>query len=120
MIKPLVAKLFPSCIGLTGDTPTTTGLIHASGAPAGLSADGRPPGFFDIGRPKSALALSVRESIRPLCQVAGLFFLWGLAYGFVDTLNKRFERLIGISTEQYIGLHAAYFGFVPPRGASRA
>jgi len=45
---------------------------------------------------------------------------WGFAYGFVDTLNKRFEKLIGISTEQYIGLHAAYFGFVPLRGASRA
>ncbi|CAZ83370.1 unnamed protein product [Tuber melanosporum] len=110
MLKPLVARLFPSCIGLTGETSTTAGLTGASGAPTGLSADDRPPGFFDLPRPKSALALNMRESIRPVCQIAGLFFIWGFAYGFVDTLNKRFERLIGITTQQYVGLHASYFG----------
>ncbi|RPB00539.1 MFS general substrate transporter [Choiromyces venosus 120613-1] len=109
MIKPLVARLFPSCIGVTGDASPTTDLTESSGTIPSLSADNRPPGFFDLKRPKSALALDMRESIRPVCQIAGLFFIWGFAYGFVDTLNKRFENLIDISTEQYIGLHAAYF-----------
>ncbi|PWW80720.1 MFS general substrate transporter [Tuber magnatum] len=110
MIKPLAAKLFPSCIGVTRDTSTTTDLTHTSAAATSSSTDDRPPGFFDLAGPRSALALNVRESIRPVCQIAGLFFIWGFAYGFVDTLNKRFEKLIDISTEQYVGLHAAYFG----------
>ncbi|CUS12976.1 unnamed protein product [Tuber aestivum] len=100
MIKPLAAKLFPSCIGVTSDGSATAGLIRPSAAPTGSSAGSRPPGFFNLPGPKCALALDLRESIRPVCLITGLFFIWGFAYGFVDTLNKRFEMLIDISTEQ--------------------
>lgn len=39
-----------------------------------------------------------------------LFFLWGFAYGLLDTLNSHFQDLLNISAAMSSGLSAAYFG----------
>jgi FHS family L-fucose permease-like MFS transporter len=33
----------------------------------------------------------------PLILVTSLFFLWGLAYGLLDVLNKHFQELLSIT-----------------------
>jgi len=38
-----------------------------------------------------ASALTVRQSIVPCLLVTVLFFLWGFAYGMLDTLNAKFQ-----------------------------
>ncbi|KAI4172257.1 MAG: hypothetical protein LQ343_003692 [Gyalolechia ehrenbergii] len=66
--------------------------------------------------PKSMVRLSNRESLPALCFVTILFFLWGFAYGLLSILNTQFQRIVGVSSAQVLGLHAAYFGayFVAP------
>src|SRR5436190_21703275 len=75
-----------------------------------------------------ASELSMREALLPVCLVTLLFFLWvsrasakrpralplllilllqGLAYGLLDTLNKHFQTLLGISRARSSGLQAA-------------
>lgn len=39
-----------------------------------------------------------------------LFFLWGFAYGLLDTLNSHFQSSLNISASESSGLSAAYFG----------
>lgn len=39
-----------------------------------------------------------------------LFFLWGFAYGLLDTLNSHFQDELNITAAQSSGLSAAYFG----------
>ncbi|KAI9359666.1 L-fucose transporter [Zopfochytrium polystomum] len=46
----------------------------------------------------------------PLALVTSLFFLWGLAYGLLDVLNKHFQEVLGISRTQSTLLQFAYFG----------
>lgn len=100
MIKPLAAKVFPGCIGISRSAISNSDTIDSTQE----SAE-----FITFEPPKSAIALSVKESLKPLALVIVLFFLWGFAYGFVSTVNQRFEDLLGISVEQSLGLHAAYF-----------
>jgi len=38
-----------------------------------------------------ASALTIRQSIVPCLLVTVLFFLWGFAYGMLDTLNAKFQ-----------------------------
>ena len=42
-----------------------------------------------------------------------ILLLQGLAYGLLDTLNKHFQTLLGISRARSSGLQAAYFGAYP-------
>ncbi|KAI9280784.1 major facilitator superfamily domain-containing protein [Sporodiniella umbellata] len=42
--------------------------------------------------------------------VTTLFFLWGFSYGLLDTLNKHFRNVLGISTTQSTYMQVAYFG----------
>ncbi|KIW80294.1 hypothetical protein Z517_06909 [Fonsecaea pedrosoi CBS 271.37] len=60
-----------------------------------------------------ASELSVRQSILPIILVTTLYFLWGFAYGLLDTLNKHFQGVLGISRARSSGLQAAYFGAYP-------
>ncbi|KAL9622051.1 MAG: hypothetical protein Q9160_003550 [Pyrenula sp. 1 TL-2023] len=60
-----------------------------------------------------ASELTLRQSLLPLCLVTILFFLWGFAYGLLDTLNKHFQNTLGISKGRSSGLQAAYFGAYP-------
>lgn len=46
----------------------------------------------------------------PLILVTSLFFLWGLAYGLLDVLNRHFQDTLGISKTRSTLLQAAYFG----------
>ncbi|KAL8953329.1 MAG: hypothetical protein Q9222_000791 [Ikaeria aurantiellina] len=57
-----------------------------------------------------AAELTLRQSIYPLCLVTTLFLLWGFSYGLLDTLNKHFQNVLGISKARSSGLQAAYFG----------
>ncbi|KAG2229240.1 major facilitator superfamily domain-containing protein [Thamnidium elegans] len=42
--------------------------------------------------------------------VTTLFFLWGFSYGLLDTLNKHFKNVLGISTTETTYMQVAYFG----------
>ncbi len=42
--------------------------------------------------------------------VTSLFFMWGLAYGLLDVLNKHFQELLGVTKSRSTLLQAAYFG----------
>jgi MFS transporter, FHS family, L-fucose permease len=46
----------------------------------------------------------------PLILVTSLFFLWGLAYGLLDVLNKHFQDTLNITKQRSTLLQAAYFG----------
>ncbi|KAL1616057.1 hypothetical protein SLS56_011572 [Neofusicoccum ribis] len=60
-----------------------------------------------------ASELTVRESLLPLFLVTILYFLWGFAYGLLDTLNKHFQTTLGITRARSAGLQGAYFGAYP-------
>src|SRR4051812_8458184 len=46
----------------------------------------------------------------PLILVTSLFFLWGLAYGLLDVLNKHFQEALNVTKTRSTLLQAAYFG----------
>ena len=46
----------------------------------------------------------------PLTLVTCLFFLWGLAYGLLDVLNKHFQETLNITKSRSALLQMAYFG----------
>ncbi|MDQ2718655.1 MAG: L-fucose:H+ symporter permease [Bacteroidota bacterium] len=46
----------------------------------------------------------------PLILVTSLFFLWGLAYGLLDVLNKHFQETLNIDKARSSFLQMAYFG----------
>jgi MFS transporter, FHS family, L-fucose permease len=46
----------------------------------------------------------------PLILVTSLFFLWGVAYGLLDVLNKHFQETLHINKQRSTLLQAAYFG----------
>lgn len=57
------------------------------------------------------LSVTTRGSYTlPLILVTSLFFLWGMAYGLLDVLNKHFQEALSITTARSTLLQAAYFG----------
>ncbi|HXR83728.1 MAG TPA: sugar MFS transporter [Hanamia sp.] len=46
----------------------------------------------------------------PLILVTSLFFLWGLAYGLLDVLNKHFQETLHVDKARSSFLQMAYFG----------
>lgn len=46
----------------------------------------------------------------PLILVTSLFFIWGFAYGMLDTLNKHFQDVFHITKLRSTLLQVAYFG----------
>lgn len=46
----------------------------------------------------------------PLILVTSLFFMWGFAYGLLDTLNKHFQDIFNITKLRSTLLQVAYFG----------
>lgn len=72
--------------------------------------------FVNIKKKKSMVHMSNRESVFPVLMVTILFFIWGFAYGLLDTLNAQFQAVANMSAGQSVGLHSAYFGgyFVAP------
>ncbi|MET0637324.1 MAG: L-fucose:H+ symporter permease [Chitinophagaceae bacterium] len=50
------------------------------------------------------------QYVFPLLLVTGLFFLWGLAYGLLDVLNKHFQETLSIDKARSTLLQMSYFG----------
>ncbi|KAK5212539.1 hypothetical protein LTR41_001485 [Exophiala xenobiotica] len=73
-------------------------------------------GFVKMDKNNNMLKLTNRESIWPVAVITVIFFLWGLAYGFLSTLNSRFQQIANLSSGQGVGLHSAYYAgyFVGP------
>jgi fucose permease len=65
--------------------------------------------FVNMNRQKSMVEMTNKESIFPVTMVTVLFFLWGVAYGFLDTLNSEFQMVAQMSLGQSIGIHSAYY-----------
>lgn len=87
--------------------------VHSSGTPEPSQPRPSTPTFFDfinLERRKSMVKLTNRESLFPIMMVTILFFLWGVAYGFLDTLNSRFQSVAELTPGQSVGIHSAYFG----------
>ena len=51
-----------------------------------------------------------RNYTLPIILVTSLFFLWGIAYGLLDVLNKHFQETLNITKQRSTLLQAAYFG----------
>jgi len=54
--------------------------------------------------------MNKRSYTIPIILVTSLFFLWGLAYGLLDVLNKHFQETLNITKVRSTLLQAAYFG----------
>lgn len=67
-------------------------------------------GFVKLDTPKNMLEASVSESWKYCTIVAVLFFLWGLSYGLLNTLNNVVAAVANMTTAQTLGLTSAYFG----------
>jgi fucose permease len=65
--------------------------------------------FVDIKRKRNITLMSNRESVYPILMVTILFFVWGFAYGLLDTLNARFQEVARMSSGQTVGQHSAYY-----------
>ncbi|KAF2273220.1 MFS general substrate transporter [Westerdykella ornata] len=107
----------------TPETNTTTrtgqSTIHSSVSTA--RANRHSMTFYDFvenpeKRKKNITLMGNRESIYPIMMVTILFFVWGFAYGLLDTLNTRFQQVARMRAGQNLGLHAAYYGgyFIGP------
>src|ERR1700754_624544 len=53
---------------------------------------------------------SKKSYLLPFILVTSLFFLWGLAYGLLDVLNKHFQEVLNITKTRSTLLQLAYFG----------
>ena len=64
--------------------------------------------------------LTTREYLLPFILISSLFFLWGIAHGMVDTLNKHFQEILHMSKSQsgmiQFALYMAYFTMALPAG----
>lgn len=65
--------------------------------------------FVDVKRKKNITLMNNRESVYPILMVTILFFIWGFAYGLLDTLNGRFQEVARMSAGQTVGQHSAYY-----------
>src|SRR5580693_5717000 len=59
---------------------------------------------------KAPVAVKNGNYLFPLILVTSLFFLWGLAYGLLDVLNKHFQEMLDVTKARSTLLQAAYFG----------
>lgn len=67
-------------------------------------------GFVNMTKPKSMLRANAFESFKYCTIVAILFFLWGISYGLLNTLNNAVAAVNDMSDAQTLGLTSAYFG----------
>ena len=65
-----------------------------------------------VNQKTAEISVAKREKsyMLPLVLVTSLFFLWGMAYGLLDVLNKHFQEALNITTARSTLLQAAYFG----------
>ncbi|KAF8583326.1 MFS general substrate transporter [Ramaria rubella] len=55
-------------------------------------------------------ALSRGQFIYAYSLITSLFFAWGFAYGLLDSLNKHFQQVFGITKTQSTFMQVSYFG----------
>ena len=64
--------------------------------------------------------LTTKEFLVPFILISFLFFLWGLAHGMVDTLDKHFQQILHLKKSEssmiQFALYGAYFGMAIPAG----
>lgn len=72
---------------------------------------------------KNGNSLFVRNGINyfgPFVAITTLFFLWGIAHGMLDTLDKNFQDMLHLKKWQssfiQFSLYGAYFGMAIPAG----
>jgi MFS transporter, FHS family, L-fucose permease len=64
--------------------------------------------------------LTTKDYLVPFILISSLFFLWGIAHGMLDTLNKHFQDMLHMSKAQsgmiQFSVYTAYFGMALPAG----
>jgi FHS family L-fucose permease-like MFS transporter len=64
--------------------------------------------------------LTTREYMMPFMLITALFFLWGMAHGMLDVLNKHFQVILNLSKAQsgliQFSVYLAYFSIALPAG----
>ncbi|MDX9811047.1 MAG: L-fucose:H+ symporter permease [Bacteroidales bacterium] len=64
--------------------------------------------------------LTTKEYLLPFILISSLFFLWGVANGMLDTLNKHFQDILQMSKAQsgliQFAVYIAYFSLALPAG----
>jgi FHS family L-fucose permease-like MFS transporter len=64
--------------------------------------------------------LTTKENLLPFILITALFFLWGMAHGMLDVLNKHFQVVLGISKAKsgliQFSVYMAYFLMALPAG----
>ncbi|KAF1970536.1 MFS general substrate transporter [Bimuria novae-zelandiae CBS 107.79] len=65
--------------------------------------------FVDMQKKKNITLRTNDEAVYPVAMVTILFFIWGFAYGLLDTLNSQFQLVAHMSDGQTVGQHSAYY-----------
>jgi FHS family L-fucose permease-like MFS transporter len=64
--------------------------------------------------------LTTKENLLPFILITALFFLWGIAHGMLDTLNKHFQDMLDLSKAKsgmiQFSVYMAYFSMALPAG----
>lgn len=64
--------------------------------------------------------LTTKEYLAPFILISSLFFLWGIAHGMLDTLNKHFQDMLSLSKAKsgliQFSVYTAYFTMALPAG----
>ncbi len=64
--------------------------------------------------------LTTKENLFPFILITALFFLWGIAHGLLDVLNKHFQVILQISKARsgliQFAVYMAYFTMALPAG----
>jgi FHS family L-fucose permease-like MFS transporter len=64
--------------------------------------------------------LTTKEFLMPFILITSLFFLWGIAHGMIDTLDKHFQQILNLKKWQssfiQFSLYGAYFVMALPAG----
>ncbi|MCX6325061.1 MAG: L-fucose:H+ symporter permease [Bacteroidia bacterium] len=64
--------------------------------------------------------LTTKENLIPFILITALFFLWGMAHGMLDVLNKHFQDVLQISRSKsgliQFSVYMAYFTMALPAG----
>ncbi|KAF2437292.1 MFS general substrate transporter [Karstenula rhodostoma CBS 690.94] len=65
--------------------------------------------FVDMQKKKNITLRTNGEAVYPVAMVTILFFIWGFAYGLLDTLNSQFQVVAHMTDGQTVGQHSAYY-----------
>ena len=64
--------------------------------------------------------LTTKENLLPFILITALFFLWGMAHGMLDVLNKHFQDVLHITKMKsgliQMSVYTAYFLMALPAG----